>query len=44
MLACVCVLCTIFAVVADRDGVRRRLFHQGGLTVWAVTDVDTKGR
>lgn len=41
---CVCVVRTIFAVVDYRDGVRRRLFHKGGLTVWTVAVVDRKGK
>lgn len=43
MCGCVCVLCTIFTVVADGDSVRRRLFHKGGLTVRTVTNVDRGG-
>lgn len=42
-MICWSVLCTIFTVVADGDGVRRRLFHNGGLTVWTVTNVDKEG-
>lgn len=31
---------TVLAVVADGDSVRRRLLHQGGLTVRTVTDAN----
>lgn len=35
-----CDLFTVFTVVADSDRVRCRLFHQGGLTVGTVTEVE----